>query len=160
MFIKTLCVHKGYVCFCWCVWVFVCVLTSSRASLAALSSLSAGHVQHAHVRHLDSGSSLSYQLPGSLSQLSPPLCIPLLHTQICTKKFQWLLYVKVNVWKFRGKIIKNESSYTQVCNTYYSMIIRDVSMKLFGPDTVRSPLIFDICQYKVRSHTYIYLNVD
>lgn len=68
-------------CVCVCaVCVFRHVLTSSRASLAALAPLSAGHVQQAHVRHLDSGSSLSYQLPGSLSQLSPSLCIPLLHT--------------------------------------------------------------------------------
>ena len=83
-----------YACCCWllcCVWVFGCVLTSSWASLAALASLSAGRVQQTHVRHLDSGSCLSYQLPGSFSQLSPPLCIPLLHTQKWTKDFQLLL---------------------------------------------------------------------
>lgn len=54
----------------------MCVLTSS---FAAPPSLGAGPVQEAHVRHLDSRSSLCDQLPGSLSQLPSPLGVALLH---------------------------------------------------------------------------------
>lgn len=59
--------------------LLLCEPTSSRARLAAFAG--ARCVQEAHVGHLHSGSSLGYQLPGSLSQLSSPLSIPLLHTQ-------------------------------------------------------------------------------
>lgn len=82
MFIKKVQFKKLCVCMFASADVVRCVLTSSRASFAALASLHARRVQQAHVGHLDSGSSLSYQLPGSLSQLSPPLCVPLLHTKI------------------------------------------------------------------------------
>ena len=69
-----------------CVRAFSCVLTSSRSSLAAFASLKAGCIQQAHVGHLDSRSSLGYQLPGSFPQLSPPLCISLL--QMRTRQFE------------------------------------------------------------------------
>lgn len=81
----------AYLCVCVCVWVFRCLLTSSSTRLAGSDSVSGRCIQQAHVRHLDSGPSLSYKLAGSLSKLSPPLCIPLLHTWI--KEIQVLLYV-------------------------------------------------------------------
>lgn len=64
------------------VCVFRCALTSSWARPAALAFSSGGRVQQAHVGHLDSGSGLCDQLPGSLSQLPPPLGVSLLQQQI------------------------------------------------------------------------------
>lgn len=95
----VLCINKEHKSVCvnqLCVCVFRYVLTSGGASLAAFASVSAGRIQQAHFRHLHSRSSFSYQLPGSLPQLPPTLCIPLLHTHKYKRKHekhekQWLL---------------------------------------------------------------------
>lgn len=68
------------VCVCVCAF-FSTLLTSNQAGLATSASVRAGRVRQAHLRHLDSGPSLSNQLPGSLSQLPPPLSVPLLQEQ-------------------------------------------------------------------------------
>lgn len=60
------------------------VLTCNWACPAAFASFCSRRVQQAHLRHLDSGSCFGYQLSGSLSQLSPPLRVPLLHKAIKT----------------------------------------------------------------------------
>lgn len=105
--VKALCIHKGQMFasadLCVYVGVFRCLLTSSGASLAALASFSARRVQQAHFRHLDTRSSFSYQLPGSLSQLSAPLCIPLLHTQNMNKNMN----KRISVTRVQANVIRD-----------------------------------------------------
>lgn len=86
-----------------CVCAFSHLLTSSKARLATFAFLSAGRVQQAHVRHLDSRSSLGNQLPGPLPQLPPPLCVPLLQTQNSN------FHILKDVFKLERAIYSTES---------------------------------------------------